>query len=98
MYRMSNFNKDSYQVLEKNPRFCPMKKINSRTHKECLNNFFWPKFLSQTPYVLMCIKCMKVTRTKYDIVVIFSKSQISRNFGLLIKHGPHWINFIILIS
>jgi len=26
----------------------------------------------------------------------FQKNQISRNFGLLMEHGPHWINFIIL--
>jgi hypothetical protein len=25
-----------------------------------------------------------------------SKNEISKNFGPLIKHGPHWINFIIL--
>jgi hypothetical protein len=25
-----------------------------------------------------------------------SKSEISKNFGPLIDHGPHWINFIIL--
>ncbi len=27
-----------------------------------------------------------------------SKNEICKNFGPLIKHGPHWINFIILIS
>jgi hypothetical protein len=25
-----------------------------------------------------------------------SKNEISKNFGPLIKHGPHWINFTIL--
>jgi hypothetical protein len=25
-----------------------------------------------------------------------SKDQIFRNFGPLIEHGPHWINFTIL--
>jgi hypothetical protein len=25
-----------------------------------------------------------------------SKNEISRNFGPLIEHGSHWINFIIL--
>ncbi len=45
MHRMSNLNKfkDSYQVLEKNQRLCFMRIKNSRTHKKCLNNFFWPK-------------------------------------------------------
>jgi hypothetical protein len=28
---------------------------------------------------------------------MFSKSQISKKFGPLIKHDPHWINFIIFI-
>jgi hypothetical protein len=56
----------------------------------------WPKILSQTPCVLMCIKCMNVTRTKCAIIMskVF-KNQISWNFGPFIEHGPHWINFII---
>jgi hypothetical protein len=73
------------------------KKNGSRIHKECLNNFFGPIFLPQTPYVLMCIKCMNVTKTKCPIVMSkVSKSQISKNFKPLIEHGPHWINFSIL--
>jgi hypothetical protein len=66
MHRMSRLNKfkDSSQVLEKNPRLCLMRKKNSRTHKECQTTFFVPRFLPQTPYVLMCIKCMNVTITK----------------------------------
>ncbi len=66
MHNMSNLNKlkDSYQVFEKNLGLCYMRKNKSRTHKECLNIFFSPRFLPQTPYVLMCIKCMNVTRTK----------------------------------
>jgi uncharacterized membrane protein len=66
MHKISNLNKfkDCYQVLEKNPRFCFMKKKSSRNHKQRLNIFFGPIFfLSQTPYVLMCIKCMNVTKT-----------------------------------
>jgi hypothetical protein len=40
---------------------------------------------------------MNVIRTKCPIAMEkVSKSQISRNFGLLIEHGPHWIKFIIL--
>jgi hypothetical protein len=65
MHKMSNLNKfkDCYQVLIKNPRLCFMKKKSSSTHKKCLNNFFGPIFLLETPYVLMCIKCMNETRT-----------------------------------
>ncbi len=39
---MSNLNKfkDSYQVLEKNPRLYFMKKKKSLIHEECPNNFF----------------------------------------------------------
>ncbi len=46
---MSNLNKfkDSYQVLEKNPKLCLIRKNKcSRTYKECLNNFFWPKIFT----------------------------------------------------
>jgi len=51
MHRMSNLNKykDSYQVFEKNLGLCLMKKKFAKTHKECLNNFFWPKiFITNT--------------------------------------------------
>jgi hypothetical protein len=45
----------------------------------------------------MCIKCMNVTRTKCPIAMLkVSKNQMSKNFGPLIEHGLHWINFIIL--
>ncbi len=45
---MSNLNKikDSYQVLEKNPKLCLMRKNNSKIHKECLNNFFLSKIFT----------------------------------------------------
>jgi hypothetical protein len=48
MYRMSNLNKfkDSYQVLEKSPKLCLIRKRSSKTYKECLNFFFWPKILT----------------------------------------------------
>jgi hypothetical protein len=60
--------------------------------------FFGPIFLSQTPYVLRCIKCIYVTRTKCPIAMLkVLKSQIYGNFGPLIEHGPHWINFTIVI-
>jgi hypothetical protein len=96
---MSNLNKfkDSYQVLEKKSKTLSHEKNkNSKTHKECLNNFFWPKILPQTSYVLMCIKWMNMTRTKCPIVIFLIQKVNSKNFGPLIEHGPHWINFTIL--
>jgi hypothetical protein len=65
MHRMSNLNKskNSYQVLENKFRtLLHEEKTNSKIHKEHLNIFFGQRFLPQTPYVLMCIKCMNVTR------------------------------------
>jgi hypothetical protein len=98
MHKMSNLNKfkDSYQALEKTPRLCFLRKNNSRIHDKCLYNFFWPKILPQTPYVLMCIKCMCVTITKCPIAMLkISKNQIFGNFGPLIEHDLYWIIFII---
>ncbi len=48
MYKMSNLKKikDSYQVLEKNPRLCFIRKRSSRTYKKCLNKMFWPNILT----------------------------------------------------
>ncbi len=51
MHKRSNLNKfkDSYQVIEKIPRLCCMRKKSSMIHKKCLNNFFWPKiFITNT--------------------------------------------------
>jgi hypothetical protein len=59
MHSMLILNKfqDSYQVFENNPKLCfLMIKKGSRTHKKCLNNFFWPKILSTNTQVLMYIK------------------------------------------
>ncbi len=41
------------------------------------------------------MKHMHVTRTKYPIIMFFFF--FNQNFGPLIEHGPHWINFIIFI-
>jgi len=56
-----------------------------------LNNFFWPKiFYHKHFYVLLCIKCMNVIRTKCPIAILkVLKSQIFENFGPLIEHDPH---------
>jgi hypothetical protein len=60
----SNLNKFKYfyQIFEKNPRLYFKRKINSRTHKECLNNFFWPKiFITNTlcDFVYEMYECNK---------------------------------------
>jgi hypothetical protein len=34
-----------------------MRKNNSRIHKECLNNFFWPKFFTTNT---LCVKVYKI--------------------------------------
>jgi hypothetical protein len=49
-----------------------------------------PRFLPQTSYVLMSIKCMNMTRTKCPIVMekVF-KNSIFEIFGPLIKYDPH---------
>jgi hypothetical protein len=41
---------------------------------------------------------MNVTKTKCPIVILkVSKSEFFGNFGPLIEHSPHWINFTIII-
>jgi hypothetical protein len=51
MHRMLNLNKfkNSYEVFEEHSRLYLMRKKKSKIHKECLNNFFWPKiFITNT--------------------------------------------------
>ncbi len=72
MHRMSNVNKfnDSYQVLEKHLGLCFMRKKSSRTHKECLNYFFWPKSLAIDTLCANVYKMsMNVRRTKCPIAM-----------------------------
>ncbi len=76
---MSNLNKLNkfYQILEKNPKLCLMRKKHSRTHKELLNNFFWPKiFITNTSCANVYIKCMNVIRIKCPIVKSLNKSNL----------------------
>jgi len=56
---MSNLNKskDSYQVFEKHLKLFLIRKKSSKTHKKCLNNFFWPKILSTNT---LCINVYKM--------------------------------------
>jgi len=59
MHRMLNLNKFnySYQVFKKNLGLYFMKKKGSKTHKDCLNNFFWPKiFMTNT----LCVNVYKM--------------------------------------
>jgi hypothetical protein len=59
MHRMSNLNKFkySYQVLEKNPRLCHMRKKSSKIHNEYLNDFFWPKIFTTNT---LCVNVYKM--------------------------------------
>ncbi len=75
---MPNLNKfkDSYQVLEKNPGLCLMRKINSRTHKECLNNFFLPKIFTTNTFHVNVYKMYECDKNEmpYYNVKSFKKS------------------------
>ncbi len=80
MHKMSRLNKfkDSYQVLEKNLRLCFIRNFFSKTHKECLNNFFWPKiFITNT----LCVDVYKMhecdnNQMPYCNVFFFKKSNL----------------------
>ncbi len=85
MYRKSNFNKDSYQVLDKNLGLCLMKKRSSRTHKECLNNFFWPKIFITNA---LCVNVHKMYECKMNQmpccnVIFFQKVKFLGILGVL---------------
>jgi hypothetical protein len=73
-----------------------MKKKSSRIHKQCINNFFWPKIFTTNTLCANVHKMYEYDKNQmpYYNVKKF-KSQISENFGSLIEHGPHWINFTI---
>jgi len=60
---------------------------SSRIHKDCLNNFFWPKIF--TTYTL-CANVYKIYEFDQNQMPYYS------TFGPLIEYDPHWINFIIL--
>jgi hypothetical protein len=92
MHSMSNFNKlqYSYQVLEKNSRLHFLRKKSSKTHKKCLNKFFWSKFFTTNTLSTNVHKCVSLIKTKCPIVIQnVSKNEISKNFGPLMEHGPH---------
>jgi hypothetical protein len=60
--------------------------------------FFWPKIFITN---ILCANVYKMyecdnNQMPYCNIKSF-KNQIYENFGPLMEHGPHWINFIILI-
>jgi len=73
-------------------------KKSSKTHKECVNNFFWPKIFTTNTLCANVHKMYECDKNQmpYCKCNFFSKSQIFENFGPLMEHGPHWINFIII--
>ncbi len=75
--------------------FCEEKKgLNS--HKEPINKLFCFKIFTTNTLTNNAYKCSNVTRTKCPIAMYkISKNEFFGNFGPLIEHGPHWINFII---
>jgi hypothetical protein len=78
MQRMLDLNKfkDSYQVFEKNQELCFMRKKNSKTHKECLNKFFQPKFFTTNTLHVNVYKMYKCDKNQmpYCSVKSFKKS------------------------
>jgi len=81
MHIMSNLNKfkDSYQVLEKNPGLCFMRKKSSRILKECLNNIFWPKIFTTNTLCANVYKMYEGNKNQmfYCNVESFKKSNFS---------------------
>jgi hypothetical protein len=81
MHRMSNLNKfkDSYQVVEKNPRLCFMKeKKSSRIYKQCINNFFWPKIFATNT---LCANVHKMYECDKNQIPYYNvKSFLKSNF------------------
>jgi len=79
MHRMSNLNKFkySYEVFEKKLGLCFMRKKRLRIHKECLNNFFWPKIFTTNT---LCVNVYKMyegdkNQMPYYNVKSFKKSK-----------------------
>jgi hypothetical protein len=96
---MSNLNKfhDSYQVLKKSKALSLEKKKSSRIHKECLNKLFLPKILTANTFDTNVHKMHECDKNQVRFCNVKSfQSEVFGNFGPLIEHGPHWINFIIL--
>jgi hypothetical protein len=92
MYRMSNLNKlkDFYQIFEKNSRLCFMRKKVQGLIRNVLNIFIGPRSLSPTPLCANVYKMYECDKNQmpYCSVKKFKKSNF-KNFGPLIKHGPH---------
>ncbi len=84
--------------LEKIQDFVSWKKKSSLTHGKYLNNLFGPNIFTTNTSCANVYKMYECDKNKmpYHNVKVFL-NQISGIFGPLIEHGPHWINFIILI-
>jgi hypothetical protein len=80
MHNMSNLNKfqNSYQILEKNTRLYFLRKESSKTHKECLHKFFWPKILTTNTLGTNAYKIYECDKNQmpYCNVKIFKKMKI----------------------
>jgi len=60
--------------------------------------FFCPRFLPQTPCVIV-YKMYECDKNQMPYLILKnSKNQTYENFGLLIKHGPQNFNNITFIS
>jgi hypothetical protein len=72
-------------------------KKSSRIHKECLNNFFWPKIFTTNTLYLNVYKIYECDKNQmlYCNVKSFEKSNFWE-FWAIDGTWPHWINFIIL--
>jgi hypothetical protein len=99
MHNMLNLNKfhNFYQVLEKNPRLCFLKKKVQRLIKNVLKNI-WPKILTINTLgnnVNKMNECDK-NQVAYCNVRNFKK-WIFWEFWAIDRTWTHWIPFIILI-
>jgi hypothetical protein len=96
MHRMSNLNKFKifYQVLEKNLGLCSLKK----KIKKCFKKFFWLEIFITNILCANVYKMYECDKNQMPYYKVFKKiNQFFENFGPLIKHGPHWINYTIFI-
>ncbi len=91
MHRMSNQNKfqDSYQVFEKKSRTLSHEKNNSKTRKECLNNFFWANIFTTNTLCANVYKMYEHDKNQmpYCNVKSFKKS-IFQEFWAINKTWP----------
>jgi len=69
MSRLNKF-KDSYQVLEKNPWFCPMRKKKFKDSQGMSKQFFWPNIFTTNTLCVIVYKmheCDKNQMPYYNV-------------------------------